>query len=270
MNAMPRRGFSLVEVLVSVMLLGLVASSLTSVVLSGVRTADRSRERARQEVVLRELAAVVEREVADVSPARDLGSVAAESVTYRAGRGSGITCGGDAAGVVVRDAGYRAWRLPDASRDSLLLLLPDDSLAGGGTWVVAPMLAPPARGYCRDGAPGLHLAVDPLYATMAGAVDIPVRVFEWMRLRLYESGGAWWVGGRSLRPTDVTQPIAGPLAARGVSFTWLDGSARPAIPANAELMDLQLVSGAVLAGVGRGAAADTMHVLVGLRNGGAP
>ena len=111
-------------------LLGVVTGSVTTAALSAVRTADRSRERARQESMLREVAAVVEREVGDVSPARDVGGFAAESVTYRAGRGSGFTCGVEGGAVVVRDADYRAWRLPDPARDSLLVLLPGDSLSG--------------------------------------------------------------------------------------------------------------------------------------------
>ncbi len=146
MSAASNRGFSLVELLVSMVLLGVVTGSVTSAALSAVRTADRSRERARQEGMLREVAAVVERELGDVAPARDIGGFAAESVTYRAGRGSGYTCGVEGGAVVVRDADYRAWRLPDAARDSLLVLLPGDSARRTGTWVVTPLLAAPDAG----------------------------------------------------------------------------------------------------------------------------
>lgn len=265
-----RRGFSLVELVVAMVLLGLVTSSVASVALSAVRTADRSRERARQEGVLRELAAVVEREVGDVAPARDVAGFAAESVTYRAGRGSGFTCGVEGGAVVLRDADYRAWRLPDAARDSLLVLLPADSL-GPATWVISPLYANPTRGHCRDGTPGLRLALESSLVARAGAGDLPVRVFEWMRLRLYESGGSWWVGGRSLRPGDVIQPIAGPIAARGLSLSWLDAGAMPTLPASARLLEIRLVAAAsAVTGPGRGTATDTLRAMVALRNGGAP
>lgn len=271
MSAAQSRGFSLVELLVTMVLLGVVTGSVTGVALTAVRTADRSRERARQESMLREVAAVVEREVGDVSPSRDISGFAAESVTYRAGRGSGFTCGAVGSAVVVRDADYRAWRLPDAARDSLLVLLPDDSLTGAGSWVITPLLAAPARGYCRDGAPGLRLAVDPALVARAAARDLPVRVFEWMRLRLYQSNGSWWVGARSLRPGDVIQPIAGPLAVRGLSLSWLDGAANVVIPAEAQLLELRLLAAAPMAGSpGRAAAPDTLRTTVGLRNGVAP
>lgn len=263
------RGFSLVELLVSMALLGVVAGSVTTAALSAVRTADRSRERARQESMLREVAAVVEREVGDVSPARDVGGFAPESLTYRAGRGSGFTCGVDGGAVVVRDADFRAWRLPDAARDSLLVLLPGDSL-GPATWVITPLFAAPVRGRCRDGSPGLRLAIDAALVAPAVATDLPVRVFEWMRLRLYESGGSWWVGARSLRPGDVIQPIAGPLAVRGLTLIWLDGAGQTVAPADARLLELRLLAAAPLAASpGRAVATDTLRAVVFLRNGGA-
>ena len=68
------RGFTLVELLVSMVLLGVVTGSITAAAMSAVRSADRSRERARQEGMLREVAAVVERELGDVAPGRDVGA----------------------------------------------------------------------------------------------------------------------------------------------------------------------------------------------------
>jgi prepilin-type N-terminal cleavage/methylation domain-containing protein len=266
-----KRGFTLVELLVSMVLLGVVTGSITSAAISAVRTADRSRERARQEGMLREVAAVVERELGDVATAHDIGAAAADSIRYRAGRGSGYTCGVEGGAVVVRDADYRAWRLPDPARDSLLILLADDSLTGPAYWMVTPLLAAPGRGHCRDGAPGLRLSIDPVVVARASAHDMPLRVVEWMRIRLYESAGAWWLGAGSLRPGDVIQPIAGPLSPGGLSFAWLDNDAAAASPADAVLLELRLAAGAnAPAGAGRGLAPDTLRTLIALRNGGAP
>ncbi len=270
MIAVPRRGFSLVELLVSMVLLALVTGSVTSAALSAIRTADRSRERARQESMLREAAAVVEREVGDISPAYDIGGFAAESITYRGGRGSGFTCGIDGGAVVVRDADYRAWRLPDPARDSLLVLLPGDSSTGLADWVITPLLAPPTRGHCRDGAPGLRLSVDAALVGSASFTELPVRAFEWMRLRLYESGGSWWIGARSLRPGEVIQPIAGPLAVGGLSLGLLDGDAHAAVPAEAKLLQVRLVAAAPVSGAGRRFAVDTLVAVIRLRNAEAP
>ena len=270
MNPSMNRGFTLVELLVSMVLLAVVTGSVTAAALSAVRSADRSRERARQEGMLREVAAVIERELGDVAPGRDVGSFGADSVTYRAGRGSGSTCGVEGGAIVVRDADFRAWRLPDPARDSLLLLLPGDS-AGPSSWVIAPLLATASRGHCRDGAPALRLAVDAGLVALASTRDLPLRVTEWMRMRLYQSSGSWWVGAGSLRPGDVIQPIAGPLAVRGLSFGWLDRVAVAGAPADARWLGLQLVGApATPAGPGRGMVADTLRVTLALRNGGAP
>lgn len=270
MNRPARGGFTLVELLVSMVLLGVVTGSITATAMSAVRNADRSRERARQEGMLREVAAVVERELADVAPGRDVGSFATDSVTYRAVRGSGFTCGVEAGAVVIRDADYRAWRLPDPARDSLLFLLPGDSVAGAA-WVVTPLLGPPARGHCSDGAPGLRLVVDPGMVALASVHALPLRVVEWMRMRLYQSGGAWFIGAGSLRPGDVIQPIAGPLEVRGLAFGWLDRDAGPAVPGNAELLELRLVAATVVPPTtGRHFRADTLTATVALRNARAP
>jgi prepilin-type N-terminal cleavage/methylation domain-containing protein len=271
MSTASNRGFSLVELLVCMVLLGIVTGSVTSAAISAVRTADRSRERARQEGMLREVAAVVERELGDVAPARDVGVAEADSIRYRAPRGSGYTCGVEGGAIVVRDADYRAWRLPDPARDSLLLLVPDDSLLGAAHWAVTPLLAMPARGHCRDGAPALRLSVDPLIVALASSSDMPLRVVEWMRIRLYESAGSWWVGAGSLRPGDVIQPIAGPLLAGGLSFAWLGNDAAAVPPAGAVVLELRLAAAtSAPAGPGRGMAADTLRTLIALRNGGAP
>ena len=266
-----RGGFTFVELLVSMVLLGVVTGSVTAAAISAVRAADRSRERARQEGQLREAAAVVERELADVSPVRDLAVATAESVTYRAGRGSGFTCGVEGGGIVLRDADYRAWRLPDPARDSLLLLLPGDSTGGPPGWVVTPLLTPTARGHCRDGSPGIRLGIDPSLVAQASTRDLPVRVAEWMRMRLYQASGSWWVGAHSLRPGDVIQPIAGPLAIRGLSFQWLDSTGTVTPASSAVLLELRLVAAPVAPmGPGRGPVADTLRTMIALRNGGAP
>ena len=90
-------------------------------------------------------------------------------------------------------------------------------------------------------------------------------------MRLYQSAGLWWVGAGSLRPSDVIQPIAGPLAARGLSFGWLDGSGNAAAPDGARLLEVRLLAAiALTAGPGRVVAIDTFRVVIALRNGEAP
>jgi prepilin-type N-terminal cleavage/methylation domain-containing protein len=262
-----RRGFTLVELLVSLVLFGVVSGGLLSVAFVAVRTADRQRERARQETALRDAAAVVASELGNIAPASDLAGFDPESVTYRAGRGSGRTCGSDGSSIVLRDATFRSWRLPDPARDSLLILMPADS-AAAPRWVVRPLLSVPARGRCADGTPGLRISVEADVAMQAQEADLAVRVAEWMRLRAYQSSGEWWLGARSLRAGDVTQPIAGPFGARGIALALLDQSGTPTgLASAARTLELRLVATSSIAGPGRTALPDTLRITVRLANG---
>lgn len=267
---MPRghAGLSLVELLVSVTLLGIVGGGLTSAVLSAVRTADRSRERARQQGVVREVAGILDREVGSLAVI-DIGSLAAESVSYRAARGSGYTCGIEGTAAILRDSDFRAWRLPDADRDSVLLFIPDS--AAGAQWIAAPILAPVGRGHCPDGSPGIRVPLESSLLVHASTGGVAIRVFEWWRIRLYQSNGSWWLGARSLRPGDVTQPVAGPLKAHGMALRWLGADGAPAVsPADVRMLALEVMADAAPAGPGRGTRPDTLRALIPLAGGDAP
>ena len=271
MTAPGRAGFSLAELLVSITLLGIVGGGLTSAVLSAVRTADRSRERARQQGVMREVAGILDRELGALT-ASDLGIVAAESVTYRAPRGSGYTCGIEGSTAVLRDSDFRAWRLPDADRDSLLVLLPADSLPGT-RWIVAPIVAAVGRGHCTDGTPGIRVPLDPPLLAFAALGPLAVRVFEWSRIRLYQSNGNWWLGARSLRPGDVTQPVAGPLRAHGIALRWVGADGAPvSLPGDVRVLALEVVAEASSTsdGAGRALRPDTLRTFIPLAGSEAP
>ena len=64
------------------------------------------------------------------------------------------------------------------------------------------------------------------------AVGGPVRFFEVMELRYYQSGGKSWLGSRSVSAGGVIEPMLGPLAdstatGRGLTFTYLDRNGAP-------------------------------------------
>ncbi len=209
-------GFTLVEVLVALVVGTIVLTAIMRTTVVAVRGADRTRERIRMQSAMREAASVLAREIGGLVPG-DLASMGAESLTVRAIRGSGRSCGTDAGALVVSVAAYRAWRLPDAARDSILLPF-------RGRWAPAAIVGPVTRGACPDGRPGLRLPMHDTIVARAGLATVALRVVEWTRYRFYQSGSEWWLGARSLRPGDVTQPIAGPFPARGVELRYLDGA----------------------------------------------
>lgn len=206
---MTRRGVVLVELLVGLVLLGLLAAACARWLDAAWMQAGGMRAVAERAAARRTVTGLGWRELDGLAPAevRLLG----DTLRYRARRGAGLACAAGAMQVTLARSTLEGWRLPVPGRDSVLL--PDS--AGG--WHAAA-LADVRAASCPDGAPGLDLA---LGAAVPGAAwPMPVRVVEWMELRAYESGGVWWLGARTLRPTDGVQPVAGPLASRGFHPRW--------------------------------------------------
>ena len=144
-------------------------------------------------------------------------------LVYRAWRGAALVCGRSFDGLVMDSARVSAVRLPAVGRDSLAVYVTDG--AGSWWWRRVPLDGPPRAQACPDGSPGLVLP-----ATISDSVPLrtPLRVFEVVEVRLYQSGGEWWLGARSISAGEVIQPAAGPLARRGLAFRYLDAFGNPA------------------------------------------
>lgn len=210
------RGFTLVEVVVALVVSGIVVAVITRTTIVSVQAADRTRERLRMLGAVREAGSLLGRELNGLDPVRDLGPAGAESLTVRAVRGSGRSCGTDLGAIVIPVSSFHAWRLPDPARDSILVL------DAAGRWIAAALEGAVTRSACTDGQPGLRLPMHDSIVGRAAAASLPIRVAEWIRYRFYQSGADWWLGARSLRAGDVVQPLADPFPARGLEFRYLD------------------------------------------------
>jgi type II secretory pathway pseudopilin PulG len=245
-----RRGLGLVELMVGLALLGIVGALVARIVAVTTRSAVRVRERSARSATLRSAALAVAREVRGLGPGEV--RIAADTLRYRARRGDGVACVISGAGVSLGRAGFRGWRQPQAGRDSLAVLDRDT-----GTWHVGAIAAVSA-GTCPDGAAAIVVAGG---TTWSGPVPAPVRVLEWVELRAYQSGGSWWLGARSLRPTDAIQPLAGPIAPRGAAF------ARVPLGAADTVLEARITVPPLPSGSGR---ADSTVLRVPLARGLAP
>ena len=259
MAASALRGATLVELIVALTVASVVLAAALRVALGATRSGDRTRERARQQALFRASTGVLGFELAGLDPVADLEMLAPDSLTLRTIRGTGRTCGTDAGAVVVALATLRAWRLPDADRDSLRV-----PAVAGASWITVPLLGAVSRSRCADGSPGLRLPVDDGLAARAALGSVSVRVVEWVRYRLYSNADGWWLGARSLRAGDVTQPIAGPFTVRALTFRFLDGQGAPAAD-RASLRSVALAMRTVDGGAGRGVAADSVVAWLPLR-----
>jgi len=247
-----RRGLGLVELLVGLALLGVVSAMVTRLVSVTTRSAVRVRERSVRSATLRTALLAVAREVQGLASGEV--RLAGDTLRYRSRRGQGAACAVSATRVAVARASYRGWRDPQPGRDSLALLDRDT-----GVWITSAVTAA-TSGTCPDGTPSIEVSGA---GPWTGPVPAPLRVVEWVELRAYESGGTWWLGARTLRPTDVIQPLAGPVAARGVGFARLAvGPVDTVLEMRVRLPSTRLAGGSL--------PADSALVRVPLERGGAP
>lgn len=239
-----KRGFTLAELLVALVLFGLVGVLLTRAGLQAERVARSHEERTRLHAGFDAAAGFLHAELADLGPG-DLAQAAPESLRYRATRGVGTTCQVRADEVRMLRASLRAGRSPQPGRDSLWLsLIPDDPRRADTVGVVLPIISV-AIAAC-GGAPALALgtAIDtlahPLHGLPAG---IGGRFFEVMQVRFYTSLGSGWLGARSVSAGEVIQPLAGPFTPGGSRFAGWDSAGAPTLSL-AQIHSL----GAILAG----------------------
>ena len=163
----------------------------------------------------------------------DLVLVEPGRVWYRAMRGFGVTCAAPTtARLALRRALYAGVRDPQPGDSLTLFVEGDPALGSDDSWVRAGV-AGVGKGACEDGSAALDLSLawaDPAVAGAAVAAMAgggPVRLFEVMELRYYASGGAYWLGMRSLNAGGSIEPLVGPLADsaaghRGVYLELLD------------------------------------------------
>jgi hypothetical protein len=173
----------------------------------------------------------------------DLQRLAADSLSYRAVRGSGLACHITATTVTLDLGQWYAPRLPQAGRDSLLLFGGRDSLsAATAAWIPLPILGT-GSATCT-GRPALRIdtQIDTSIVPLGQLPPIPpVRIFEVMQVRVYPSLGAWWLGARSESAAEVIQPLAGPFLSAGPTFGFRDSTQSPtSSPASVARISLQL------------------------------
>ena len=227
-----RRGQTLAELMVALVLTGLVGTALIRCLLIIRRAADAQVESAGMETALRSaalLGGAELRELGGDSLAPDILQFAAESLTYRATRGSGVACRITPTAVVLDGTLQAGYRQPQAGRDSLQLFVEGDPLSRrDDAWLRLPILSV-ATDSCRGG-PALALGTVVDSALVASdAIDslAPVRLYEIMQLKLYTSAGVRWLGARSVSAGESIQPLLGPLASAGFSLTGLDSTGSP-------------------------------------------
>jgi prepilin-type N-terminal cleavage/methylation domain-containing protein len=243
-----RRGFTLIELMVALVLMGLVATSIYKVLVGNQRVYRQQAERVDLNQNLRTAIAVLPLELREL----DAGDAAGSDVVfmnstvlrYNSGRNLQFLCQAPNTATMQIILARNPWfggRSLDATLDQIMLYAENDpSTRTDNVWLrVNPGLAVTGTA-CPGGAASLTVAVTGVTAAqLAGVLDgAPARGYEVVEMSLYADGaGEYWLGTRTQSKTTLgwstLQPIAGPLTATGLQLTYYDANgAVTAVPAN--------------------------------------
>jgi prepilin-type N-terminal cleavage/methylation domain-containing protein len=276
------RGFTLVELLVSMFLSSIAILAIGSVFLTGLRSYTRQIEQVQVRANLRLALATFTRELRGLNSGGQVGSDIVEmnrsSLTYRAHRSTYFLCtvpNHSASTVTVWQDQQASLRQIEVGRDSLLLFAEnveadhDDNL-----WLAAGLTSVSTGRFCPGGTPGIRFFVQGLSDMELGGVyrGAAVRGFQLTKIRLYtDAEGRSWVGLQELRPGTgwtITQPVLGPVARRGLRFDYYrsDGDFANQ-PAEVARISIKVVGvGDTPAGASTSPVRDSLTIHVALRN----
>jgi prepilin-type N-terminal cleavage/methylation domain-containing protein len=227
-----RRGFTLVEVLLALIIMGVVTGAIYRLLNTNQRLALAQAEQVSLQSNVRTGSLIVPSELRELNTWQGGGAdrndvIVAQpnNVTYRAGRGLGFLCQGaaiNATQLVLAQSNWTGLRPPDAARDDLHLFIDGDPYDDNDDGWSQLNLTGAASGNACGGALSWALTVPAIPADVP--TNTPVRLFEVMQLQLYaDAAGEWWLGAQSVLDA-APVPILGPLTANGFQLQYLDST----------------------------------------------
>ena len=286
MRLLRNRGFTLVEMVVVLALMGIVMGALYQSIVATQRTTSAQFQRIDVQQTTRAAAMYVSNMLRELDAADDDILVSqTTSLRFRAMRWTGVLCelpiavAGQVQFTIRGDLLFGVRGL-DPALDSILLWkegdpasLDDDRWLIGGLESAVP-------GVCLDdGSAGTTVRgrflplPDPPgneLADVGVTVGSPVRGFQIEELSLYQEGDEYWLGRRTANRAGVwegVRPLVGPLMNNGLTFSYFDINGAPAA------LTTQIVSiGVTVRGrsvrrvSGRGFLQDSIVTRVTLRN----
>jgi prepilin-type N-terminal cleavage/methylation domain-containing protein len=291
-----RRGFSLVELLVAMVLLGIVSMAIYRVLVNNQRVYLAQTQRIDLQQNIRAAETILPAEFRELDASEgDIKAMSATSLQIRAMRWLGFVCDRPVLGGVLANrtmtirggapgtAMFYGSRAPVANKDSLLIYYDGNQANPRDDWWSMAGLSGAAALNCTSGGAGLLLTMpsialgtSPLGANpnVNGAITVgaPVRGFEVVTYQLYRPAGdtSWYLG---LQPAGQTmQPLIGPLLSNGITFSYFDSAGTvtntPALVSRIDVVVRARTARAVRSGGSAPlrATVDSVNISVALRN----
>ncbi len=237
-----RRGFTMIELLVALVLLGIVSAALYRVLVSNQRLYQEQTARIDLSQNIRAAGSILPAEFRQLDASEgDISAMSATSISIRAMRWLGFACqapvlGGALNGVSIIIRGgapgqplFYGARGIDNNTDSLLIYFDGDpTTRADDFWAIAGINAAPNGQNCPDGQNGQRLIINlnllGLGLNAAGGIPTgaPVWGFERVTYQLYQPAGdtSWYVG---FQPAGGSmQPLIGPVLTNGLTFSYFD------------------------------------------------
>jgi prepilin-type N-terminal cleavage/methylation domain-containing protein len=230
------RGFTLVEILIALVLLGIVSTALYQLLVANQRLYRAQVESVAINESARAAVSIVPSEIRELSAGEgDILAMDATSLTYKSMQGLYIQCAAPNTGslqIILDRNTFFGLRAINAAEDSVLIFAEGDpSTRGDDSWLHASVSSLTVGTACPGTSPSITVTLSGVSASDLGAVGAgaPVRTFRPAQVLLYQdAGGDWWLGGRLYQKSagswGTTQPVLGPLSGTGLALTYRDAA----------------------------------------------
>jgi prepilin-type N-terminal cleavage/methylation domain-containing protein len=263
MSLLARRGFSLIELMIALVLLGLVSTAVYKVLVNNQRVYLAQTQTIDLQQNIRAGAAILPAEFRELDAADgDITAMGSDSIQMRAMRQLAFVCATPVLGgglgqiaLAIRPTMIYGNRATYKQGDSILVYWEGDPTSrSDDQWLPATLQKDPDPGFCADSNvatnPAFLLTLQPTWINnvvlnRAGAIPsgAPVRGFDKVVYRSYQAAdGNWYLGQRNPAQTGTIQPVIGPLiGANGVSFAYYDtAGAVTAVPTQVAQIEIVL------------------------------